>query len=428
MSNAIRSYLNNYAEAEIHLHRIQTTSAYQSALVVPAFEESLACLDGLLGNSRHATLLILVANAPASTNPVTQQFIADLHNRYRSIWKNQHLSLHHYSSQQDILLVDRCRINTTIPRRSGVGLARKIGADIATQLIHEGVIQSPWIHNTDADVRLPADYFPASILPTTDAAALIYPFKHSAEPTLALASILYDLSLHYYVQALRWSGSSYAYHSIGSTLAVHYLKYAQVRGFPRKPAAEDFYLLNKLAKVGNIESLRSPVLEIDARLSNRTPFGTGPAIARINQMANPVHEYLFYNPMIFVLLKLWLSAIPEIWPNRKSVDLEFLCRNAGDNRQILYSCLQASGILPIINKGLKQYKSEPVFNRYLMHWFDAFKTLKFVHFLRDNHFPSVPLQGIRSAPFINAMDKELQRTLFNLTIEQERTDYKERAK
>lgn len=414
MTNSLSSYLKNYAENETYLHRMTATKTYQSVLVVPAFQESLAFLKGLLSDSRHSTLLILVANAPPNKNFNTLRFVSEFCDRYPSIWANQHLSLHNYAGHQDILLVDRCQDETTIPEKQGVGLARKLGADLAAKLIQQGIVQSPWIYSTDADVRLPPDYFLHSDLQTSEIAARIYPFKHRAEPSVALASKLYDISLHYYVAGLRWCGSPYAHHSIGSTLAIHYLKYAEVRGFPKRPAGEDFYLLNKLAKVGNIECLDAPVLDIEARLSNRTPFGTGHALQKIVHLSSPVDEYLYYNPVIFFLLKDWLSVIPDIWSNRESVDLDFLCKNASSNKRILKACLQASGVLPILMQGIRQYKSMQTFNRYMMHWFDGFRTLKFIHYLRDNHFPSVPLKEIITAPFITNIDAELQRSMLDL--------------
>ena len=48
---------------------------------------------------------------------------------------------------------------------------------------------------------------------------------------------------------MKYARSPYAFHTIGSTMAVSANHYAKVRGFPKREAGEDFYLLNKLAKV-----------------------------------------------------------------------------------------------------------------------------------------------------------------------------------
>ena len=52
----------------------------------------------------------------------------------------------------DVAIVDR--VNTPVPRRAGVGLARKIGADIALRLIVERRIEVPVIFSTDARCRV----------------------------------------------------------------------------------------------------------------------------------------------------------------------------------------------------------------------------------------------------------------------------------
>lgn len=420
MNKALHSYLDKWAEHELKLLQMPDSRVYQYVLVVPAFAEHIACLNNLLPDTPDSILLILVANAPTPEHLTTRTFVNEISHRYASIWKNQHLSLHGYRENQHILLVDRSRQNTTIPLKEGVGLARKIGADLATDLIRKGKVTSPWIRTTDADVILPQGYFNDLPGSAKDISARIYPFHHHADADLTLPSALYDLSLHYYVEGLRWSGSPYAHHSIGSTLSVNYLKYADVRGFPRRSAGEDFYLLNKLAKVGRIETLQQPTLELAARLSNRTPFGTGNALTSIKQLARPLQDYHYYHPKIFSLLKNFLSILPDLWQSRDRVDMDFLCSNAEQNRDILQACLQQSGILLAILQGIQQYKSEETFNRYINHWFDGFRTLKFIHFARNNYLPSIPLEIAINAPFYDGIPVAI-RDAINTQLQQGQT-------
>ncbi len=70
-----------------------------------------------------------------------------------------------------------------------------------------------------------------------------------------LATQLYELSLRYYVAGMKFARSPYAFHTIGSSMAVSPVHYARVRGFPKREAGEDFYLLNKLAKLGSVLEL-----------------------------------------------------------------------------------------------------------------------------------------------------------------------------
>src|SRR5262249_38957583 len=143
-----------------------------------------------------------------------------------------------------------------LPEGQGVGLARKIGFDLAARLFAAGRLRSPFIHSTDADVRLPEDYFERAEEGAI-AAALVYPFSHRPEedPVLARAVFLYEISLRYYVLGLAFAGSPHAYHTIGSAFAARASAYVSVRGFPKRDAAEDFYLLSKIAKVGPVFSL-----------------------------------------------------------------------------------------------------------------------------------------------------------------------------
>ena len=158
----------------------------------------------------------------------------------------------------DILIVDRSQKPWLIPSDQGVGLVRKIGADIALYLITAGKITCPWIHATDADARVPVDYF----LRTNELSSIsgdmpkppsciVYPYQHIPDMDMARqehdrywpALAEYELWLRYYVAGLKWAGSSYAYPSIGSLLACDALAYARIRGFPKRMAIVYQYLL-----------------------------------------------------------------------------------------------------------------------------------------------------------------------------------------
>src|SRR5207245_396470 len=97
-----------------------------------------------------------------------------------------------------LLVVDRASLGRYLPAGQGVGLARKIGFDVALALRAAGRIASPWISSTDADTILPRDYFDRTggADPERTGAA-IYPFEHrfAAEPRLAEAGRLYEISL-----------------------------------------------------------------------------------------------------------------------------------------------------------------------------------------------------------------------------------------
>jgi len=411
MTAFLTKYLNTYGEAEATELTGIPFSSYGSSLVIPIYSESEESIETVVSKLHlsQKILLILVANAPEGSADSTRNLVHSIRRHHPIEWQGTHLScLLSFAPGIDLLLVDRCSEGREIPQQRGVGLARKIGTDIATHLICEGTINDPWIYTTDADVCLPAGYFEAiKNNGNEQRGAVLFPFRHHADPSLRQATLMYELSLRYYVSALQWAGSPYAYHSIGSTLAVHYQSYAMVRGFPQRSAGEDFYLLNKIAKVAGVSTLSSPTIDIEARESHRTPFGTGSNLTKINSLEAPLDQYLYYHPEIFYLLKAWLEGMRRLWVNRHQDNaIHFSSKLTDDQSNSLNSCLDALNVPQAVAKGLQQYRKAETFERFLKGWFDAFKTLKFIHFLRDHAYPSVTLQEMLAAPFMRKFTEE----------------------
>ncbi len=103
--------------------------------------------------------------------------------------------------------------------------------------------------------------------------------------------------------------------------------YAGVRGYPKRSAGEDFYLLNKICKLAPIKRLLEPTLTIQARPSSRVPFGTGPALQRIvrSLAEDPSgNGYLSYHPTCFritrhELLTHWTNGPSTKGPLTKTI-------------------------------------------------------------------------------------------------------------
>jgi len=332
----VDKYLRQYAEpGTASVEDIAASEPWRQVVVIPVCNESTQILRPLPpGPGR--SLMILVVNeagtAPRHVSVANQDFAADLPARFRMCWQSaaaSGLTLYHDpASSRDVLLVDRFSDGRKFPPKGGVGQARKTGADLAACLIHQRRVRSTWIHCTDADVRLPQRYFTSSAAlseaTTQDTAALIYPFRHTvaADNKINEVTQLYEYSLRYYVAGLSFAHSPYAFHTIGSTMAVNAAHYAKVRGFPRRQAGEDFYLLNKLAKVGAVRQLSAETdcepIDIGARLSDRVPFGTGAAVGRIMELEDPAREFQLYHPSVFGLLRGWLGSLPTFWQSRSS--------------------------------------------------------------------------------------------------------------
>ncbi|MCK5360359.1 MAG: hypothetical protein KAJ95_07010 [Gammaproteobacteria bacterium] len=320
----------------------------------------------------------------------------------------------------DILIVDRSQKPWLIPSDQGVGLVRKIGADIALYLIAHGWISCPWIHTTDADARVPDDYFLRASEPhiSIDGNSLlpscfIYPYQHIPDPEMEQhdhqrywsALTDYELWLRYYVEGLEWAGSSYAYPSIGSLLAFDALAYARTRGFPKRMAGEDFYFQNKLAKVGAMITLKGKPIKLLTRASTRVPFGTGQGTISIDKMNLSGDAYTVYHPGVFYFLKTFNKAVLAWFEGENLNDkqgqkqfiisldkvLQLKIKDSSSRRKWLEKLLDELNIFDNLQAATKRSKSlQGACNQFNV-WFDGFRTLKLIHRLRDDIYGSLPL-------------------------------------
>ena len=440
----MEKYLLHYAESETAAlaglpDGLSEPGQWQNVMVIPACNESADFLrppppcDG-------RSLLILVINETGSVShevSLNNQALAEaVFARFELRWQSGRqfpgfaMSLFRDPLfPRDVLLVDRFSETCKLPDKGGVGHARKIGVDLATSLIHRRLINSSWIHCTDSDVQLPETYFTCCNMSQNNDlkdAALIYPFHHSdvqeqeKSREVILATRLYELSLRYYVAGLRFAGSPYAFHTIGSTMAVSAVHYARVRGFPKRAAGEDFYLLNKLAKVGSVLELTPgadcKAIEIESRRSDRVPFGTGAAVNKITGLADPIKDFRFYHPVVFELLQLWLQSLTTIWKSGSSdLNESIFALKAGDpdqgrKRQALLDGLMKIKTGQALEHAFRQGKNPQQFARQMHTWFDAFRTLKLIHELRDFHQPNISyatLEANSSYRHLLACDAEL---------------------
>jgi len=391
-------YLANHVEAEVaHLQQLRLQH-YNHSLVVPAHREILDDINNIWVHKDPGLLIILVINSWDLLDEVSINLLTSL--QHDASVASGNLFLVPQSKAPDLLVVDRCTPGQLLPRERGVGLARKIGADLALALIDRATIASHWIHSTDADVTLPADYFDLPA-PGKDDAAVVRSFQHRFSPGLELASRLYDIAMHYYVLGLRWAGSPHSHHSIGSTLSINARHYARVRGFPRRNAGEDFYLLNKLVKSGHVGTTGrfdvqlgqgGSVILVDARLSDRAPFGTGAALQTISRLTTPITGYSYYDPRIFALLRAFTQQTKQALQTG-----ELLTRSPADcfaDNPLIQRWLTDTKLDQMILRQRSRGAERHVLQRFMTDWFDGFQTLKFTHYMRDAYYPSRCLDDI----------------------------------
>jgi hypothetical protein len=364
----IDHYLTRYAESSAAFYAAKIDSKYAHCIVIPMFDEDIACLASVLRHhSASDALVIAVVNAPDNASDRALSRTREL------------LTAVALSTTLDVLTVDCVSPGLSLSSRQGVGLARKIGTDIALQLYAQNKISNPWLYQTDADAELPEDYF-STQLPSSG--AVVFGHRHHSDNArLAQAAKLYDLHMRCYIEGLQHAGSTYAYPTLGSTIAVHANAYAAVRGYPKKNAAEDFYLLNKVAKVAPVTFLPTPELRLQARRSQRVPFGTGPALDKIyNGLQHDPSGgfYQSYHPQSFELLKDTLRYLDEFAHHQASAP------------PMIGDLLTAIGFDKVSAVIINKYSAPSRRQTVLREWFDAGKTLRFIHQAR-RYYPDQPL-------------------------------------
>jgi len=386
-----QQYLTKYSQA-IDLITFPGSCCWDHVLIIPVCGESPEFLSQVCVNQMHASVLIIVILNRPSNHEKSEQ------------WKLQNQKILTYFTQEypqqipiykehvlyrcgklpDVLLLDFN--DAPFESKKGVGLARKIAADTALSLWYKGVITQPWIFSTDADVVLPQGYFQSVSQITHGCSALSLNFKHYSNQIDALAlQSQYDFKLRYYQASLKFMGVNYDYIPLGSTLVIHVIAYAQVRGFPCRSGGEDFYILNKLAKVGRIEQPDAPVVNIKIRFSDRVPFGTGPAVTQLQQQAKQGEAVCYYHPRVFHILKAWRTSLLGFYSHKSVPD---------DS----YGLNGFWSIDSVLEKGIKQINSQLRWQQFIHEWFDAFKILKSVHFLR-NEFKSLTADELQASDF-----------------------------
>jgi len=410
----VEQYLSRYAEPEAETAD-RLDGSFGHAVVVPAYGEGQSLFDTLGSiprGPRGETLVVVVLNARADSpaavheaNRASGARLAEAAKSLADLGSEPPISALRYPHGA-VVVVDRSGPGRFLPEGQGVGLARKIGNDFVLRLHAAGRIASPWIHNTDADTLLSNDAFDQTgALEDEGLAAALYFFEHRFhdDPDLAQAARLYEISLRYYVLGLAWAESPYAYESMGSCLAIRPWAYAAVRGFPRKNAAEDFYVLDKLAKVGGIERLSGAPFVLDGRVSDRVPFGTGKALSQLLDRKGALAAFRLYHPATFAHLGAWLRSIDAVARSgaRLEAALDELPRgNPFFKAELLVASLEKMGAFAALREAIARSGDAATLRRHANTWFDAFRTLKLIRALQAGGLPALPWrEALAEAPF-----------------------------
>ncbi len=389
---------------------------YKYIVVIPALKEYnnlkklILSLVGCDNKYFDKILVMIVVNNVKGAEEV---ILAD---NYESIEYLRRIINKEYSDKEEeiicrsglnLALVDAATEGKNMPvKDGGVGFARKTGMDLALELFDYKSPGKNILGCLDADCTVEKNYFSAvyEIYNSENINAAHVDYFHPAEGSEKekLAIICYEIFLRYYIFGLTFAKSPFAIHTIGSTMSCDAETYIKIQGMNKRKAAEDFYFMEKLAKITYIRQIKETRIYPSSRGSFRVPFGTGQRVNRY--LSEERNEYLLYNPESFRILKQWL----EIFLPEKPFTTESILSEAEKIDPLLFSFLLENKFDSGWPKIAVNAGSAKQLSKQKKMWFDGFRTLKFIHYLRDNGYPDINM--------FDALDEMFKMNGLNISI------------
>lgn len=403
MKDVIDQYLRRHARPEAGA-AAEVTDGFRCAVVVPVRNENPGALDRLLASADDSVLWIFVVNASADgLRPGDVACLEALLQGGRQ--KPLADGITWVAGGSSRVVVDRALPGRAFTERDGVGLARRIGFDLALMLFSQGRLLSPYLRTTDADASPSDDFF--EDLRDLDVVASVHPFWHcpGGDPEVDRATAIYEIALRYHVVGLARAGSPWAHHSLGSVLSVRADAYAKVRGVPLRRGGEDFHLLAKLGKIGPIVRSAGAPVTIASRQSDRVPFGTGPAVGKILAASQRGQDFEVYHPAVYERLREVLQALEGITEDARHDPVAAIDRLAASDAPTAAGLATIGGVSGL-HEALRGASTPSTRWRRSHEWFDALSTLRFIHGARDGGLASVPWPRAVTA-LLGAADDEI---------------------
>ncbi len=348
------------------------TGHREVVVVVPCYDEleNLPCLYASLLKAappvEGSIALLFVINHPEN---------ASEEKKSKSVKTFEWLKNRGDGSRLPIAILDLFSPGVEVPaKHAGAGYPRKAGLDAAIGLTDPGRSSNSLLVSLDADCEVAPDYFSVLVsLAREGCPAAVLEYKHRCDdPGNAGAIKEYEAWLRSYTYGLKYAGSPYAYHFIGSTMACNATTYAKAGGMNKRRAAEDFYFLEALAKVVAVRTVEPALVFPSNRPSDRVIFGTGKAMTKRAETGEKITPY----PLeAFKPLKEFLEIYH--FPHQ-SADSLICAVQTLDPR--VYGFLESYNFSQAMRQIHKTSKTPQQLLRQKDLWFDALKTLRFVYF------------------------------------------------
>ena len=227
----------------------------------------------------------------------------NLHEKKAQCLDNQK-SLHYLRSINDdrIKIIDKSSTGNGWPaKRGGVGWARKLTMDF----INKRAKPDDLIISIDADTYYPPDYV-ESIFKTFSSfsklSGLCVPYYHKLSGgETDLLILRYEIYMRNYLLNMLRIENPYAFTALGSAMVATVRAYRKIGGITPHKSGEDFYFIQKLAKIGGLGIWSDAIAYPSPRFSDRVLFGTGPAL--IKGRSGDWDSYPVYNSKLFDLVK-----------------------------------------------------------------------------------------------------------------------------
>tara|TARA_A200000113_G_C8858143_1_gene352422 strand:+ start:640 stop:1905 length:1266 start_codon:yes stop_codon:yes gene_type:complete len=374
----VNQYFNRFPFRKINI-ALEPSKDLKIIVVIPSYNEKniQPTIDSLFLKqddfSFNVEVIVLINNSESEIEEIKEQNLLTLKTL-------QNLSETYSKSNMHLIPV---LIGDLDAKHAGVGWARKLGMDIATQRFRT-INFNGTIVGLDADTVVESNYLNSiySFFSNNNFNAASIYFEHpitgDSFSDVHLEQIkYYELHLRYYKNSLKYSNLPYSFHTIGSAFALTASAYARQGGMNRRKAGEDFYFINKLIKGEIFGEINDTKVMPSPRVSNRVPFGTGRAI--LEGLNTKKDLSLTYDFQSFEIIRSWINKI-------ETKDFKY-----GNFPEILKAYMAEEIWIKHHTTMLNNTNSHKSYLKLFYNIFDAFWMLKFIHYLRDNYYPNTRL-------------------------------------
>ena len=258
-------------------------------------------------------------------------------------------------------------------------------------LFADGTLATDRIYLTDADrnfraitSRGPGRHQPAESFFHSD--------THSRDQPSRKRHLLFECRLHHYTSGLAFAKSRYAFPTLGSLIGVRAEAYARFAGCLSAPLERTSIFSTNSPKSGT--SCRSEAKRSGSLIDNLIGFRLAPVLrcTRLSAICKRTRWPTFYAPASFQTLGLLLSALNQITLPEQLGELQ---------DPAIKHYIESTQLVGQLSNLKQSTPSHTQFQRAVDAWFDGFRQLKFIHFLRDHWHPQVPLNQVLEAPWFH---------------------------